>query len=492
MPKLRSKKQAAASSALYRPSEGERRADVSDKPGDHRDPFRRDLSRLIHSPAFRRLQGKTQLFPSGENDFFRNRLTHSIEVAQIATGIALNLNSSVAVLRNNPINEHLVHFAALAHDLGHPPFGHNGEKTLDELLKDNGGFEGNAQTLRILARLEKKETQRFPIHDVIAEPLDAEGNDLRLGLNLTYRSMASVLKYDREIPVTDEERIRQGYTKRPIKGYYDVERDLVKKIKANIAPGYQGNFKTIECSIMDLADDIAYSTYDVEDAFKAGFLSPLGMAAAMAEEKIAITEEINLKLIDEYEQEGQNTPLTIEQIDHVLESVFYELFGDEDSGNNPYKVAAEIHRQSCVLGENGYFRTDFTSKLVNLFMVGIQYTHRPDFPCLSGVKFNIATFKMVEILKKYAYRSLVMSPRLKIAESRGRDIITAIFNTLMKTDDGRRLLPDDWRIVYFGRDGSEWRQRTVCDFIASMTDRYCVEFYARLVGIDAPSIHKPY
>jgi hypothetical protein len=85
-------------------------------------------------------------------------------------------------------------------------------------------------------------------------------------------------------------------------------------------------------------------------------------------------------------------------------------------------------------------------------------------------------------------RSLIMSPRLKIAESRGSDIIKTVFNTLLKTEDGRRLLPEDWRRVYFGRDGDAWRYRTVCDFIASMTDRYCVEFYSRLVGIDAPSI----
>lgn len=480
-------KRKKSTETLYRPPDVERRVAVPDKEGDSRDPFRRDLSRLIHSPAFRRLQGKTQLFPSDENDFFRNRLTHSLEVAQIATGIALNLNKSSPALKDDPINEHLVHFAALAHDLGHPPFGHNGEKTLDAALQNNGGFEGNAQTLRILARLEKKETKLFPFEEDIAEPIDPGGADLRLGLNLTFRSMASVLKYDRQIPVTDEERVRRNFSKRPVKGYYDVELDLVNEIKSKVAPGYQGAFKTIECAIMDLADDIAYSTYDVEDAFKAGFLSPIGMAAATADEKTAIANEINDKLIDEYGEKARDVGLTVSQIDTALQHVFYELFDEDGSGvNQLYRRSAEI------LGENGYFRTDFTSKLVNLFMSGIEFTYYKDFPCLSTVKFDIATFKMVEILKKYAFRSLIMSSRLKIAESRGRDIIMAIFKTLMDTDDGRRLLPDDWRQIYFGRDGTPWRQRAVCDFIASMTDRYCVEFYSRLVGIDAPSIHKPY
>jgi dGTPase len=125
-------------------------------------------------------------------------------------------------------------------------------------------------------------------------------------------------------------------------------------------------------------------------------------------------------------------------------------------------------------------------------MKGIEFFPNDRYPCLSAVKFSVDTFKMVEILKKYAFRSLILSPRLKIAESRGTEIIATIFDTLLKTEDGRRLLPEDWRRVYFGRPGEGWRHRTVCDFIASMTDRYCVEFYSRLVGIDAPSIHKPY
>ena len=482
---------------LYEKSDHGREREVPDKDGDYRGPFRRDLARLIHSPAYRRLQGKTQLFPSDENDFFRNRLTHSTEVAQIATGIALNLNATL--LKNNPIDEHLVHLAALAHDLGHPPFGHNGEKILDRKMQNFGGFEGNAQTLRILARLEKKETWEFPFSAVTAEPFDANQNDRRLGLNLTYRSLAAVLKYDRLCPATEEERKEQaekkrlGFSKRPVKGFYAAEADLVRRIKEAVAPGYDGPFKTLECSIMDLADDIAYSTYDLEDAFKAKFLSPIGMAATTADEKLQIASEINDKLSEEYPGLDRSNHLSVEQIDSVLQSIFYDLFdGESPEASNGYTLAAEIYRQSSVLGENGYFRTDFTSKLVNLFMTGIEFLPNEDYPALSSVKFSVETFKMVEILKKYAFRSLILSPRLKIAESRGSEIIATIFDTLLKTEDGRRLLPEDWRLVYFGRSGEDWRHRTVCDFIASMTDRYCLEFYSRLVGIDAPSIHKPY
>jgi dGTPase len=128
----------------------------------YRTPWRRDCGRLIHSPSFRRLEGKMQLFPGQESDFFRNRLTHSIEVSQIAKSIAIKLNSD---LENNGesyrIEPDIVEFASLAHDLGHPPFGHFGELVLDGRMIESGGFEGNAQALRLITRLEKRHLDRL-------------------------------------------------------------------------------------------------------------------------------------------------------------------------------------------------------------------------------------------------------------------------------------------------------------------------------------------
>jgi dGTPase len=158
--------------------------------------------------------------------------------------------------------------AGLAHDLGHPPFGHNGEQALDYCMRNYGGFEGNAQTLRILCRLEKKEVRDdkyLPIG------IDEFGVDQRVGLNLSYRVLASVLKYDHRIPPQrdPEDGLR--------KGYYACDKQVVDNIKHHVIGRLlkEGDFKTIECQIMDIADDIAYSTYDLEDSFKAEFLSPL-------------------------------------------------------------------------------------------------------------------------------------------------------------------------------------------------------------------------
>lgn len=203
---------------LYRTDDSSREYGGSGETA-YRSAYRRDYARLLHCPAFRRLQGKTQLFPGIESDFFRNRLTHSLEVAQIAKSIALRLNFENDFLHQYPIDLDLIETAALAHDLGHPPFGHNGEEALDACMRSVGGFEGNAQTLRILARLEKKEPE---------VPIGSKADE-GVGLDLTYRTLASVLKYDRCIPP------RRGEGESLIKGYYRSEQKLVEATKRGCA-----------------------------------------------------------------------------------------------------------------------------------------------------------------------------------------------------------------------------------------------------------------
>lgn len=472
---------------LYQDADLERRVQVVEKSGDFRSAFRRDWARLTHSASFRRLQGKTQLFPSDENDYFRNRLTHSLEVAQIATGIALGLNNSEEFLKDSPIDLDVVNFAALAHDLGHPPFGHNGEKALDSLMRDHGGFEGNAQTLRILARLEKKETVEFP-HKYSTPRLFDGQSDLRAGLNISMRSLASILKYDRLIPPSRD-------NLKFVKGYYNTERELVDMMKMSVAGDRSmSNFRTIECCIMDLADDIAYSTYDLEDAFKTGFLSPISMMSLDDDKKKKIAQEVSEKMHEEYGSEGND--ITEEDVNDIFLYVFAKIYAEPDNfprDKTPEElnviISTQIYSRSSELCDDGYLRSEFTSKLVHLLIQGVRLFPNPVTPPLSLVKFEIGTFKIVEVLKRVAYSTLIESNRLKMAEHRGTEIINHIFSALIKPDYGKKLLPNDWRTIY---ESSPSRHRAVCDFIAGMTDRYCVEFYSRLVGINAPSIQKPY
>ena len=165
-----------------------RQYEIPDKGNDHRDPYYRDYARLVHSAAFRRLQAKTQVLGLGESDFYRTRLTHSLEVAQIGAGLVVHLRAQLQLPTMPPQprfeswlnllpSEKLIEAICLAHDLGHPPFGHGGERALNYAMRGAGGFEGNGQTLRILARLEKNSEDH--------------------GLNPTRRLLLGVLKLSR-------------------------------------------------------------------------------------------------------------------------------------------------------------------------------------------------------------------------------------------------------------------------------------------------------
>ncbi|WP_181175645.1 dGTP triphosphohydrolase [Mesorhizobium sp. B2-3-4] len=468
----------------------------------YRAEARRDYARLIHSPSFRRLQGKTQLFPSHESDFFRNRLTHSLEVAQIAKSVAIRINSTNPFFSKNPINVDLVEFAGLAHDLGHPPFGHNGEATLDQLMLEHGGFEGNAQTLRLLSRIEKKATTEYPAISAYPRSVDATASkDLRLGLNLTYRSLASILKYDRSIQETLTARQQANNDKKPVKGYYASEQSLISAIKANVAPGYSGDFKTVECAIMDVADDIAYSTYDLEDAFKAEFLSPLIMISKDDAFKERIAKKVKSNLDEKYKASPESDRIfDVSHVNDILAELFYPLFKPDDAtlkrlldGVTPEEAAfllsAQTADRSQRLGQVGYFRTSFTSDLVGRFIRKIEVEPNPDFPSMSAVSLNISTFKYVETLKHFAFELLISSPMLKIAEKRGDQIIRTLFKCFI---DDRALLPNDWRNLFVEIDKKDWQARVVCDYISGMTDRYCVEMYARLTSENPQSIWKPH
>lgn len=215
-----------------------------------RTAFQRDRARLIHSSALRRLGGKSQILVAGTDDFARTRLTHTLEVAQIGRQIG-------ALLGCDP---DVVDCACLAHDLGHPPFGHNGERALAAIAQDIGGFEGNAQTLRLLTRLEPK----------VFHP---DGRSA--GVNLTRAALDAAVKY----PWTLREAAAHPKGERSVKfGVYPDDEPVFCWLKQG-TPEVSSLLRTpMECQVMDLSDDIAYSVHDIEDAIATGTLNPVALA----------------------------------------------------------------------------------------------------------------------------------------------------------------------------------------------------------------------
>jgi dGTPase len=236
---------AAVSRAVYACDPAQSRGRLHPEPPSRtRSAFRRDCDRVIHSTAFRRLQYKTQVFVVHEGDHYRTRLTHTLEVAQIARAVARRL----------ALDEDLTETLALAHDLGHPPYGHAGEHALDECLREVGGFDHNAQTLRILTALER----RYPAFD---------------GLNLTWETLEGVVKHNG--PLTD----RAG---RPI-GRYQA-RGLPVGVAGYVA-GHDlelWSHASLEAQIAALADDIAYDAHDIDDGLRAGLFTIDDLAAIPA------------------------------------------------------------------------------------------------------------------------------------------------------------------------------------------------------------------
>jgi len=217
-------------------------------PSKGRSPFRRDCDRIIHSTAFRRLKHKTQVFVFDEGDHYRTRLTHTLEVAQIARALARAL----------ALDEDLAEALALAHDLGHPPFGHAGERALDERLAAFGGFDHNAQTLRVVTALER----HYPAFD---------------GLNLTWETLEGLVKHNG--PLTD----RGG---RPLERYraHGVPETILQYAKLQDLQLW--SFPSVEAQVATVADDIAYDAHDIDDGLRADLFALEDIAALTLPRKI--------------------------------------------------------------------------------------------------------------------------------------------------------------------------------------------------------------
>ena len=403
---------------------------------DFRTPFQVDRDRVLHTPAFRRLQNKTQVFWSGEYDFYRTRLTHSLEVAQIGRSICHWLRSMDGPLEEDFfIDPDLVEAACLSHDLGHPPFGHAGERTLNHLMAEWGGFEGNAQTLRLLSE------RIFSAKRAGMDPSRAFVDSV-----LKYKSLWSELKrlagespknhflYDYQQEVLDW---AMGGMDFPVEATPGKARDACK---------------SIECQIMDWADDTAYSLNDLSDSVHAGFLG-IHRIEAWAESR--------------NQPCGDGTPLG-------------DLMKAIRRGSVDPFVGSRI---------GSYVRAASLSEDVN-FLSGTTNRYRYRLAISPEVKAES------EVFKQLAFEVVFLSPELKQLEHKGSHLLRGLWNVLCKRYvDQERIDGQDFQLLP-ERDAMEIereadparRARLVCDFLAGMSDGYAVRFYKRLFTPDFGSI----
>lgn len=457
-------------------------------------PFAKDYSRIVHSSAFRRLQGKTQLIPAGENEVFRTRLTHSLEVADIASRIASTLNHRhAAALGGYRINNDIVACASLLHDLGHPPFGHSGEEALNERMRDHGGFEGNAQTLRIVTCLENR---LGLIEDrAAAEFVIAQAERMPRGMNLTAGTLAAVVKYPYPLG-------KPGRGAVAGKGIYEEEMPVIQALQA-LGLGLSPQRRTLECQIMDIADDIAYSAYDLEDTLEAGIVTPLDLVAPDDDLLDAIRSEEGVR-------EGLG-PLAADKqransrIVEALTQVFASLFDlgdaypeiqvDSVDGNRARHIfVARTYLESVMHARHPMVRRQFLEALIERHIAAIAIVVDPAAPHFSRVAVDAESKLRIECLKAFNYHRVINSRRLQMVHYRSRKIVGELFDALF--DNARErdpkirglLLPDRMREQLLaqgrrrGRAGAREAARLVADHVSSLTDTEALRLHAQLTS----------
>jgi len=395
--------------------------------GEYRSAFQIDRDRIIHSSAFRRLQNKTQVFLSGEYDFYRTRLTHSIEVAQIGRSICGWLAQQGALGEDCSIDADLVECACLAHDLGHPPFGHTGERTLHHLMQPYGGFEGNAQTLRLLT-----------------ETLFNEGRD---GMNPSRALLDAILKYKTL-------HVEAGGA--PNHYLYDDQEKWLdftlggQAFPMELTPGdVRNGFKSIECQIMDWADDTAYSLNDIADGIHAGFINVTTLERWAAERTLDSVQSEHVVFLCKAIREG--------------------------------RVEARLNRQ---IGD--YIRA---TKLVSESTFLSAMTRRHQY----RLEIDPAVKAQSKMNKKISLDLVFRSPQLQQLDYKADVILTKMFDVLRdryieKDGSNLHLLPPTVEAEIAKAPDAAARARLVCDWVASMTDSFAFRTYRRLFDANFGSI----
>jgi dGTPase len=412
---LDEKKLRTVTSLAYTAADWQRQHYDIQRGNDERSAAEIDRSRIIHCAAFRRLQGKTQVFGVAHDDFFRTRLTHSLEVAQIAKGIALLVGARVE----------LVEAISLAHDIGHPPFGHAGERTLDACMRERGfgHFESNAQNLRTLTRLEFKKIN-YP------------------GLNLTRATLDGLLKH------------KSPHSTGGAPICYESEQELVRWVTQNTSPGET----SLETQIVDWADQVAYSVHDLEDGIHAQMITSARLNDPTLKHEI-------------FEQVEPQHPqsLVLETYATLLRDVRHM----EEMGDARQRAAA---------------RKQLTSLLIHDFVTGVKLkVRRRAGSALNGahgrydVKLWIGKPEQGRsaVLKAITRRLIVNDQRVATLERRSTFVIRKLFEELSRKDSVN-LYPDEFRGFFSEAADDAERARVACDYIAGMTDSYAEMLYQRL------------
>lgn len=351
---------------------------------DFRNPYARDRDRIIHSGSFRKLEYKTQVFLNQEGDFFRTRLTHSIEVSQIARSITSNLG----------LNEFLAEAIALAHDLGHTPFGHVGGDSLDECIKAGGfknGFEHNFQSFRVVSILEKRYKGFY-------------------GLNLTFATLEGILKHSYPY--------KKNFLPDSIHEQFNLE-----------------THPSLEAMVVDRADEIAYMSHDIDDGVNSGLIS-----------------------FDDLKES--------ELIQEILEKVAQEGVGLENDEMFRYRFSSHL------INHLVYSLLEYSKERIKAGEVlSAVLDSKSEIPI--GFEADLET--KIKKLKKILFKKMYQHKKIVIKMYAGKQAIKGLYNGLMEEE---KMLPD----FYYKQLEHRAKHRVVADYIASMSDRYALNFYNEMYG----------